>query len=169
MGLRQGDPLVLETPCLLDKGSGLTEQAGMAREAKDHIRPALGSDDVDDLWRRNMTIAPDQHVGVGPVAPQRRQQPHQEHRIVGSGRAGTRTQVGRDEGMRRPCENEERQIAMVLIGVIREGKLLLAMGGVIRVIQSEHNSRWWLRVTRAEMVYEGSSEPVQVCAVSTVF
>ena len=49
MGLGQGDPLVLETPCLLDGGSGLTEQDGIASEAKDKIPPAVGRDHVDDL------------------------------------------------------------------------------------------------------------------------
>jgi hypothetical protein len=121
----------METPCLPNKGSGLAEQDGMTSEAKDKIRPAVESDHVDDLGGSKMTIAADQNMGVGPVAPQIRQQPDQDHGICGPGRAGTRTQVGRDEGMRRPFENKERQIAMVLIVMIIEGKLLLAMGGVI--------------------------------------
>lgn len=102
------------------------------------------------------------------MAPQIRHQPPQDHYIFGSGRAGTRTQVGRDEGMRRPFDNEERQIVMVLMVTILAGKHLLAIGGVIRVIQIEHNSRWWLRGTRDARGYEGSSEPVQIFTVYTV-
>jgi len=55
-----------------------------------------------------MTIAADQNMRVGPVAPERRQQPDQKHRIFGPRRAGARAQGGHDEGMRRPLKNEER-------------------------------------------------------------
>ena len=52
--------------------------------------------------------------------------------------------------------------------MIIEGKLLLAMGGIIRVIQIEHDSGWRLRVTRDEVVHKGPREPIQVFAVYTV-
>ena len=105
----------------------------------------------------------------GPVGPQIRQQPDQDHGIFGPGRVGARTQVGRDEGMRRPFENEERQIAMVLIVMIIECKLLLAIGRVIGVIKVEHDGRGRLCVAGNELVHQGRGETIDVLAVHTVF
>ena len=70
MGLSPCHPLVMELPGGLDGGSSRAEQDGMAGEAKDAIRPAVGGDDVDDLGGGTMTIAADEDVGMGPVAPQ---------------------------------------------------------------------------------------------------
>ena len=50
MGLGQCDTLVMETPRLLDGGSGLAEQDGIASEAKDKIGPPPVCEHVDDLW-----------------------------------------------------------------------------------------------------------------------
>ena len=75
MGPGQRDPLVMQTPCLLDGGSGLAEQDGIPSEAKDTIGPTPMRDHVDDLWGRTMTIAADQDVGVRPMAAQIGQQP----------------------------------------------------------------------------------------------
>ena len=83
MGLGQRDPLVMETPRLLQGGRGLAQQDGIASEAKDKIRPAVGGDYVDDLRGGKMTIATDQNMRVGPVASQIRQQPDQDHGIFG--------------------------------------------------------------------------------------
>lgn len=91
MDMGQGDPLVMETPCLLERRRRLTEQDGIARKAKDKIRPALGGDHIDNLRGGTMTIAADQNVGVRPVAPEIRQQPDQDPGIFGSRRAGART------------------------------------------------------------------------------
>ena len=91
MGLGERHALAVETPRLLEGGRGLAEQDGIAREAKDKIRPAVGGDDVDDLRGGKMTIAANQNVGVGPVAPEIRQQPDQDPGIFGSRRAGART------------------------------------------------------------------------------
>ena len=92
-----------------------------------------------------MTIAADQNMRVRPVAPEIRQQPDQNHRIFGPRRAGARTESGHDEGLRRPLKNEERQIAMVLIVMIIECKLLLAIRRIIRVVQIKDNSGRRLR------------------------
>src|SRR4029450_14008610 len=69
MGLRQGAPLMMETSCLLDKGSGLAEQDGIAREAQNNIRPAVGGDHSDDLRGGDMTVPADQDVGAWPMVP----------------------------------------------------------------------------------------------------
>jgi hypothetical protein len=108
MGLSPCHPLVMELPGCLEGGSSLAEQDGIAGEAKDAIRPAVGGDDVDDLGGGTMTIAADEEVGLGPVAPPIGQQPDQDHGIFGSRRARVRTQMGCAQRMRRPCKNEER-------------------------------------------------------------
>ena len=168
MGLGQRHPLGMETPRLLDGGRGLAEQDGIASEAKDKIRPAVGGDHVDDLGGGKMTSAADQNVGVGPVAPQIRQEPDQDHRIFGPGRADARTQVGRDQRMRRPFENEEGQITMVLIVMIIESKLLLPLCWIIRVVYIQDNSGGGLGVAGDEVVHQGAGEPIEIFAVDLV-
>jgi hypothetical protein len=91
MGLGQRDPLVLETLRLLDGGSSLAEQDGMASEAKDTIGPASLRKHLDHLWCGQMTIATDQEVRVWPVVAQRRQEPGQNHGIFCPGGTGART------------------------------------------------------------------------------
>jgi hypothetical protein len=70
--------------------------------------------------------------------------------------------------MRRPFKNEERQIAMVLIVIIMERKLLLAIGGVIGMIKIKHNGGWGLCVTGEEMVHKSLTQPIEVFAVDMV-
>jgi hypothetical protein len=168
IGLGQRDPLAMETPRLLQSGRGLAPQDGMAREAQNNIRPAVGGDDVDDLRGGTMTLAADQHVGVGPGVPQIRQQPDQEHRLFGPGRAGARTQVGRDQGMRRPFANEERQRAMVLLVMSRERNLLLAVRRIVRVVAIQDNGGGGLGVAGDAVVHQGTCEPIEIFAVDVM-
>jgi hypothetical protein len=168
MGPGARAPLVLEMPRLLEGGRSLAEQDGLASKAKDTIGPAGGGEHVDDCGGGNMTIAADEAVGMGPVAPQRRQQPHQEHGIFGASRARARTQGGHDEGRRGPCENEERQIAMVLRVRILERNLLLALGGVSGVIEVEHHRGGGLCVTGHKVRYKGLGKPREILALDVV-
>ena len=58
---------------------------------------------------------------------------------------------------------------MVLIVMIIEGKLLLAMGGIIGVIEIEHNGRRGLGVAGNKMIDQGGRETIEVLAVDLVF
>ena len=100
-----------------------------------------------------MTITTDQDMRVRPVATQIRQEPHQNHRIFCSAGAGPRTQVGCHQGVRGPFENEEGEIAMVLIVMIIAGELLLAIRRIIGVIDIQHNGGWRLRVTGTKVIH----------------
>lgn len=165
MGLGQRAPLAMETPRLLQRGRGLAPQDGLASEANNNIRPAGGGADIEALRGGTMPIAADPNVGVGPVVPQIRQQPDHDHRICGPGRAGARTQVGRAQGMRRPFEHEERQIAMVLIGMSIERKLLLARRRIVRVVYIQDNGGGGLGGAGDEVVHHGPCEPIEIFAV----
>ena len=90
MGGGPGDPLVMATPRLLERGHGLTAQDGMARQAQDTLRPAGGGDPLADLRGGPRPIAPHQEVRGRPVAAQRRPQPDAEHGLVGARRAALR-------------------------------------------------------------------------------
>ena len=79
MGLGERAPLLRQTPCLLEGGSGLAEQDGMASQAKDQSGPPPMCEHVDDLWGSQMTITADQDMGVGPGAAQRGQEAHEDH------------------------------------------------------------------------------------------
>jgi hypothetical protein len=135
MSLGQGAPVVLEPPRLLECGRSLTEQDGIAREAKDTICPAVGGDHIHDFRGRTMTSAADQNVGGGPVAPPIRQQPDQDPGMFGPWRAGAGTEGGHDPGLRRPGKNAQRQIAMILIVMMRKRELLLAIRRILGVVQ----------------------------------
>jgi hypothetical protein len=58
---------------------------------------------------------------------------------------------------------------MILIVMMIERKLLLALGGVIGMIQIEHNGRRRLYIAGNELVYQGPGETIDVLAVDTVF
>ena len=90
MGLGQRHPLVLETPRLLDGGSGLAEPDRITREAKDHIGPAARRAHRADRWRGKMTIATDKDVRIRPAVTQRRPEAGQEHRLVCPAGTGAR-------------------------------------------------------------------------------
>jgi hypothetical protein len=71
--------------------------------------------------------------------------------------------------MRRPLKDQEGQRAIALVVMVREGKCLLAMGGIIGVIKVEHNGRGGLCGAGNELVYQGRSETIDVLAVHTMF
>jgi hypothetical protein len=71
--------------------------------------------------------------------------------------------------VRGPFENAQRKVTVVLIVIIVEGKLLLPMCGIIRVVEIEDNGWGRRRVTRDEVVNQGSRETIEVFAVYLVF
>jgi hypothetical protein len=168
LGLGQCDPLLVETTGCWDGGSGWAQQDGMARTAKDTSCPAVGGDPIEDLGGSNRTRAADQHRGVGPVAPQRRQQPDHAHGLCGPGRAGARTQGGRDEGVRGPCKHTEWEVALGPRVLVREGTLLLAMRRSIGGSESEPHGRRGRWRAGKEVSDQGGREPREVLAVPLV-
>jgi hypothetical protein len=67
--------------------------------------------------------------------------------------------------MRRPFENEEREIAMVLIVMIIERELLLAIRWVIGVVQVQDNGGGGLGVAGDEVVHQGPCDTIDVGTV----
>src|SRR5262249_52952049 len=114
-------------------------------------------------------VAADEDMGTWPVVTEIGQEPNQNHGIFRPSGACARAQTRRDERVGGAFKNEERQIAVVLIVMIIEGKLLLTMGRIIGVIQVEHNGGWRRWVTRDEVVHEGARESIEVFAVDTMF
>ena len=163
-----GDPLVMELTHGLDGGHRLAEQDGVAHEAKDTIRAAVGGAYIDDRGSRPMTIAADQHMRVGPVAPERRQQPDHNHRIVSPRRTGARAEAGHDEGRRRPLNNDERPRAVVLIEMMIERTRLLAIRRIIGVVQIQDSRGRRCSVAGDAMIHQGPSEPLEILLVHLV-
>jgi len=67
-----------------------------------------------------------------------------------------------------PFENEERQIAMVLIVMIIERELLLSIRRIIRVVHIQDNGGRGLSVAGDEVVHQGACESIEVLAVAVV-
>jgi hypothetical protein len=169
MEVGQSDPVLMQTPRLLERGRSLTEQDGMAREAKTTLCPAVGGAHSDALRGSTMTIAADQNVGGGPGVPEICQKADQEHGICGPRRAGAGTEKGRDQGLRRPCANAERQRAMLPRVMSIERALLLTIRRIIRGVQSQDNSGGGLNVAGDKVVDQGACEALESSAVDVVF
>ena len=165
MGVGQSAPWVLATPRLLERGRGLTEQDGMARQANNHSRPAVRGDPSAALRGGTLTSATAQHMGVGPVAPAVRPQPDHAQGLVGPRRARARTEDGRDPGLRRPFDKEERQRAMGLRGMLIERALLLAIRRISRVGQRQDQSGGGRRRAGDAVVQQGACESREGLAV----
>jgi hypothetical protein len=71
--------------------------------------------------------------------------------------------------MRRPFENDEWQIAMVLRVMIIERELLLAIRRIIRVVQIQDNGGRGLSVAGNKVIHQGSRATIEVFAVYLVF
>lgn len=124
---------------------------------------------VHQLRGRTRTVPTDVDVGVGPVATQRGQEAHQDHGIFGPRGAGTRPQGGRDERMGGSFENEQRQVAMILIVMVIKGKLLLPIRRIIGMVHIKDNRLRRLGVTGNKVVDQGPRETREVFTVYLVF
>jgi hypothetical protein len=165
MGLGQRAPLVMEPPPLLEGGSGLAAPDGMAREAKDTIGPAARRAHRQHLWRGPRASATDDERRVRPVAAQRRQQPGQDPRMFCPAGTGARAQGGRDQDVRGPCANTERERAMVPRGMLIKGQLLRPIRGLSGVGHIEDHGSRRLGRAGAAMVHPGARQTIQVLAV----
>ena len=71
----------------------------MPRETEHNIHvPSMGND-LEDFWGREMTVAADQDMGRGPMAPERGQEADQDHRILRARRTLPRAEEGGDQSV----------------------------------------------------------------------
>lgn len=166
MGLRQRPPLLLQTTRFVEDGCSLAEHDGMACEPEDQIGPAPMRDHVDHLRGGAMTVTADQDVGAWPMVTQRGQKPDEDQGLFRTRGAWARAQGGRDQRVGGSFEHAKRQITIVLIVMIIEGKRLLAMGGSIGVIEIEYDGRRGLWVAGHTVIHQGGRETREVLAVS---
>jgi hypothetical protein len=103
---------------------------------------------------------------VGPGATQIGQKTHPDHGIFGSCGAGPWTQGSGDERLGGACKNAQRQVAMVLVGMVIQGECLLPMRGIIGMVHIEDNRWGRLGITRHKVVDQGAREAIEVLAVS---
>src|SRR5205823_1144737 len=82
-----------------------------------------------------MAVAADQDMRVGPALTQVRQETGQNHGILRACGACPGPEVRCDQRMRRALKDKKRQIAIALVVMVIEGEFLLAMRGVIGVIE----------------------------------
>ena len=65
-------------------------------------------DDLHNLWGREMAVATDQNMGVGPVTSEIGQEPGQDHGILCARGTFPGPEARGDQGMRRAFKNEQR-------------------------------------------------------------
>ena len=97
MGLREGSPLLVQAPRFLQDGFGVAEQDRIAGQAEDEIDPVPMGEHLDHLWGGKMAVPPDQDMGPGPVAPQKGEEPYQDHRVLRAGGPRARAEAGRHQ------------------------------------------------------------------------
>src|SRR5438094_3973539 len=115
-----------------------------------------------------MAVPADQDMGVGPAMTQVRQETGQNHGILRACGACPGPEVRCDQRMRRALKDKKRQIAIALVVMVIEGEFLLAMRGVIGVIEVKHDGSGGLCVASNKVVYQGRGETIEVLAVQLV-
>jgi hypothetical protein len=103
------------------------------------------------------------------VAPQIREEPHQDQGILRTGMPLPRPEAGGHQGVGGPCENAQRQIVVPLGVMVREGQCLLTMRGVLRVIEVEDHGSGGLGIAWNEVVNKRLREAVEIGAGHAVF
>ena len=68
IGLREGDPLLVQLACLLEDGLGVAEQDRIACQAEDEIDQMPMREYLDHLWGGEMAVAAHEDVGLRPMA-----------------------------------------------------------------------------------------------------
>ena len=169
MGLREGSPLLVQTPRLLYDGCGVAQQDRITCEAEDEINQVPMGEHLDHLRCGKMAVPPDQDMGPGPVATQEGEESHQDHRVLRAGGPRARAETGRHQRVGSPFENEERQIAIALIVMVIEGEFLLPMRRIISMVYIKDNRVGRLRVTGNKVIDSGPRETIEVFAVDLVF
>ncbi len=169
MGLRQGRPLLVQTPRLLDDGGGVAQQDRMPCEAEDEINEVPMGEPCDHLRGGTMAVPPDEDMGPGPVATQAGEEPYQDHGLFAPRGPRARAEAGRDQGPGEAFKDEERHGAIGLVIVVVEGELLLSVGRIVRVIQVEHDGRRRLWVAGDAVGSQRLSQPLEVLPVDAVF
>ena len=147
----------------------LAEEHRIPREPEHKIHmPSMGNH-LDDFWGREMTIATDEDMGQGPLAPESGQEAVQDHRILRRRRPLPRAQEGGHQSVRGAFKNQQWQIAITLVVMVIEGELLLAMGRVFCMIEVQDNRSGRLRIAGDEVVDERLRETVEVRAGHLMF
>ena len=96
MGVCQGAPLLKEGTGLLHNWGGLTQQHRVARQPKNKIDVAPLREHLYDLWGGEMTVSPDEDMGLRPMAAQIGQEPDQDHGVLRTRGALARAETGGD-------------------------------------------------------------------------
>ena len=112
IGVRHSGPLLEETARLLHDRGSLAEEHGIAREPEHTIHmPSMGNH-REDFWGCEMTIAADQDMGRGPMAPEIGEEADQDHRIFRARRPLPGRRKAASKGAR-SLQNQQRQIAII--------------------------------------------------------
>src|SRR5207244_1398592 len=115
-----------------------------------------------------MAVPADQDMGVGPAMTQVRQETGQNNGIFRARGACPGPEVRHHQCMRHPLKDKEGQRAIALVVMVIEGEFLLAMRGVIGVIEVKHDGSGGLCVASNKVVYQGRGETIEVLAVHLV-
>jgi hypothetical protein len=95
----QGEARLVEAAGLLPDRGRLAEPHRLTSPTADAIGLAPMGQHLDDLGGGAMTVAAHQEMGLGPVAPQRGQEPDSEHRLLGASGTLSWPEAGGHQGV----------------------------------------------------------------------
>ena len=106
MGLREGSPLLVQTPRLRYDRCGVAQQDRITCEAEDEINQVPMGEHLDHLRCGKMAVPPDEDMGPGPVTTQEGEEPYQDHGIFSPRGPRARAEAGRDQCTGKSFEDE---------------------------------------------------------------
>ncbi len=131
---------------VLHQTLGLARQDRVAGQAEDEVGIAIGLNQSHQLGIGEVAVAAQQDVGLRPVAAQQAEHSLHDHGVLGAGRTFAGTQDGGHQGTGVCLEHPQGQVAMVAVMVVVKEQRLLAIGGVVSVVQIQRDRDRSLRV-----------------------
>jgi hypothetical protein len=143
-GVRQG---VMGKPC----------SDRIARQAEDKLGVRVVHDQTHELGIGKVAIATPHDTRVGPMTAQAFDHALEDGRMLYAGWSFARAQGGGNELSRDPLKQEQGQITGMAVIVVIEGKFLLTMGRVLRMIPIQDNDLRRLGVAFDKVINESLS------------
>ena len=147
----------------------LARQHGVAAQTEDEIGIAIGHDQRHQLGIGEMPVAAQHDMGMRPMMPQQAQHALHDHGVLGPGRSLARAQHGSHQRAGAGLEHQQGQVAIVAVMVVVKRQRLLAISGVVGVVEIEGDGGRGARVTGDELLDQRAGHAVNIAAAQRSF
>lgn len=154
---------------ILHQALGPARQYRIAGQAEEEVGIAVGQDQRHQLGIGKVAVAAQQDMGLRPVAAQQADHPLHDHGVLGAGRAFAGAQHGAHQGAGVCLEHQQGQVAMVAVVRVVKRQRLLAIGGIVGVVQIQRDRDGGLRVAGDELLDQGVGQSVDIATPQRAF